>query len=655
MALAALHPLVPAAAVLGVLGWAAICLVVPKLWWTAVPALLPVLDASPWTGVLVYDEFDLLLLATAGAGWLRLAATAPSPGACRSSRGDPAIRVALALIGASTGVALVRGVVDAGGARFGLFQGYTDALNSVRVAKSLLYLLLVAPLVRHDLASDARGTLARLCTGVWIGMTLVAASVVSERLAFPGLIDFSQPYRTTATFWEMHVGGAAIDAYAALGAPFVAWAVWSARSAAGRLGAGLLALAWGYVCLTTFSRGVWLAVVLSLALLAVVLSVSRLQRRLRWQRAGDALLLVALLAEIGVVAATGSFMGERLTASDRDLSSRLGHWRNGLALLRTPADWIVGIGAGRLPARYAEATPHDEFSGSLRAVSAAAGAWPSFLRLAGPRRRESLGGLFAATQRVTLRRHTRYMVDLAVRAAVETELEVAVCEMRLLYFRRCQSRGVVVGATSGDAWAHVQLPLLGPSLDPGRWFAPRSGVLALSVANAGGVVDVTDIVLRADGDPAVLTRNARFADGLAGWFPLAQRNFVPWHIDNFVLETLIERGLSGLLTAATLVGLALVASLRIGIGGPAERPFVGAAIVAVLLVGAVSSVQDAPRVAFQFWLLVLVAAHFRSAQLSTTGCAASLAAATDLSRADRSIGPADIVPPPRHPPHADPP
>ena len=57
--------------------------------------------------------------------------------------------------------------------------------------------------------------------------------VLGERAAYPGLLDFSQPYRTTAAFWEMHVGGGAIDAYLALATPFAVWALISARSRRG--------------------------------------------------------------------------------------------------------------------------------------------------------------------------------------------------------------------------------------------------------------------------------------------------------------------------------------------------------------------------------------------------------------------------------------
>ena len=53
---------------------------------------------------------------------------------------------------------------------------------------------------------------------------VAALTVVWERYAFTGLLNFSSDYRATGMFWEMHVGGAALDGYLALGVPFVVWA-----------------------------------------------------------------------------------------------------------------------------------------------------------------------------------------------------------------------------------------------------------------------------------------------------------------------------------------------------------------------------------------------------------------------------------------------
>jgi hypothetical protein len=103
------------------------------------------------------------------------------------------------------------------------------------------------------------------------GLAVLTAAVLWERAIYPGLFDLYTPYRATGLFWEMHVGGAAIDAYFVLAMPFITWALWSARSAWRWSLAALLALLSAYACLATFSRGVYAAVAVSPLLLGGLL------------------------------------------------------------------------------------------------------------------------------------------------------------------------------------------------------------------------------------------------------------------------------------------------------------------------------------------------------------------------------------------------
>jgi len=105
-----------------------------------------------------------------------------------------------------------------------------------------------------------------------VGAGVVGVVALGERIAYPGVLDFSSPYRITARFWEMHVGGAAIDAYLALAIPCVAWAVWRARTPWRFALAALLAVLAVHAALVTFARGVWLGVMLPLAGLAAALA-----------------------------------------------------------------------------------------------------------------------------------------------------------------------------------------------------------------------------------------------------------------------------------------------------------------------------------------------------------------------------------------------
>jgi hypothetical protein len=226
-------------------------------------AVLPAANFAPWTGWIVFDEFDLVFMGAAAAGFASLARSARDlgpPGAAHDRGGLSRRQLVLLLLCAPAGTfAALHGLTAVRGRSKGWYDEYSDPLNALRVGKGPLYALLLLPLMQHELRRSGDDAFRRVAAGMLAGTAIVVVAVLMERTAYPGLFDFSQPYRTTALFWEMHVGGAAIDGYLALAWPFVAWAVLRSRTAValGALGrAGLLV---GYACLTTFSRGLYLA------------------------------------------------------------------------------------------------------------------------------------------------------------------------------------------------------------------------------------------------------------------------------------------------------------------------------------------------------------------------------------------------------------
>ena len=660
------HPLAAPVAPVALMAFVLCCVALawrPGVWLFVVPATLPLLNFAPWTGWVGFEEFDLLLLAVTVGGY---AHRAFEPGAMHresipASRRRTAV-VGLAILFAALGVAsLLRGVAAAGDAPFSWYQSYADPLNSWRVFKSLLYAALVWPLLRREIRLDAARAVQRMVAGMLVGLTVVTLAVIWERTAYPGLWNFANRYRTTALFWEMHVGGAAIDAYLALATPFVAWALWSSRTPLRWAAAAGLALLTGYACLTTFSRGVYAGVTGPLLLLGLLLAsqhsgkmratvlralrfgaftlgmagalafafhlggsagaaslliglgavlVVRQRRRptVPWRPVAAMALGVALALEAVSVLGLGSFMRERVSASDHDLHARLVHWRNGLGLLHEPADWFWGIGLGRLPPAYARFVPGGEFPGAVQFVASPAG--PGIgqplasVRVLGPMTDPDLSGVYALTQRVALR-PGRYQAAFDVRVTTRADVYLQLCEMHLLYARNCQTAFVRLGP-NGSQGRRLAVPLLGPMLDRGPPWSPRLGVFSIAVLDAGGAAEFANFSL-VDPDRSEALVNGDFAAGLARWFPAAQSYYVPWHIDNLYLEVLIERGAPALLVFVLFMGLVLWRVVTVGARAPPIVPFIGAALVGGLTVGLVSSVLDVPRVAFLLFLLTLFA------------------------------------------------
>ena len=300
LVLAGSHALAPWGAPALLVLWAALVWRWPAAWLIGLPALLPVANLSPWTGALMFDEFDLLVLGAVAGGYARLLLAASGAALVPSAAAFSGMaRVALGALTVSTLISLAIGLARAGPLDFGLYQHYAGWLNPLRVAKSLLLALLLLPLMQVEFTRSPAGAMRLFTSGICCGLALACGGVLWERAAFPGLFDFSRFYRVTALFWEMHLGGAALDFYLALTVPFALALLIDARSRRWAwLAAVLLALA-AYACVATYSRGLYLAIgVAVVVMLALRLSTpAPVVTRLRgsWVR-GLVWLLLALVA-----------------------------------------------------------------------------------------------------------------------------------------------------------------------------------------------------------------------------------------------------------------------------------------------------------------------------------------------------------------------
>lgn len=637
------HPLWPLAAVVACLVWAALCACRRGLWLFALPLGAAFLHFSPWTGWTAWDEYDLLLLSTLGGGyaqwaWRHKAKPDADAGAGARAASWPVstgVRTLWLALAAATLWGLLRAWQDAQATApapdtdllapaFDWFAGYTAPANSLRVAKAGLYALLLVPLWPRTGSADGSAPVLRgsppWVWGLLAGLAVVVGAVLWERLAFPGLLNGDTPYRTVGLFWEMHVGGEALDAYQALTTPFAVWAVQRARGRWQWGAAAVLAVLLTYAVLSTVSRGVYAAVVLSLTLLGWLLlrqrtaSAAALPPALpsaRWQRRASRLLVLLLLAEVLLLAASGRFLWQRMAATPGDLGNRWQHWQRGLGTLHGASAWLLGLGPGRLPTHYAAAGAAGEFSGGLRWGTDAQTPGHALARLQGPTSRRTLGGQFALAQRTpagpdgTDGPERPAVLHLRLRVRAATELQAQWCERHLLYDGHCQSALLQV-QPSAQAWQEVAVLLHAEAgampQAPPAWRGMRLALFTLSVVNAGGTADL-DAVQLIDARGRALLDNTDFAQGLAHWQVAAQSYFLPWHIDNLLLELLIEQGVLGLLLFAALLGGALWRLVWGTARQAALAPYQAAALGAVVCVGATGSVLDVPRVALWVYLV----------------------------------------------------
>lgn len=234
----------------------------PRLWLFFVPALLPILNLAPWSGRFFFDEFDLFLLMTVAIWLLR-------SGSRRPARFAPAAATLVFLFVLAFCASLAIGLFPLDPIDGNAFASYFSKYNGLRVGKGLLWSLILIFLARSDLARDADALNRYWVPGMLAGLAGVVAVALWERVAFPGLTNFAEDYRITATFGAMHVGGAAIDGYLALAIPFtLAWMAGS-RSLVKIAMAGTLFVLGTYVIIATFSRGLYMAYLVMIVMFAL--------------------------------------------------------------------------------------------------------------------------------------------------------------------------------------------------------------------------------------------------------------------------------------------------------------------------------------------------------------------------------------------------
>lgn len=284
--LAVRYPLGAIPAVAGVL----LTALLARYFWTVWPGwmlgLLPCIGLAPWTGWMLVEEFDLLVLASVAGGYLAISGPHrhrppdPVPVWRRELRWRRLTLALMVLFALSTAVSVLHGLVAGGGFPANLWAGYLESGTALRAGKPVLWMLLMLPLWQRVARRAPQTITPSLAVGTGLALAACAAGVVYERVAYTGLTNFSSDYRSTGFFWEMHMGGAALDGALALLLPFGLLGVLRLRGTTSFFVAVALLAAGSYAALATFSRGLYLALglVLPLTLLLWVNQVRRAQR-----------------------------------------------------------------------------------------------------------------------------------------------------------------------------------------------------------------------------------------------------------------------------------------------------------------------------------------------------------------------------------------
>lgn len=263
-------------------GYYCLLMLKPLAWVFWLSVFLPVLNFAPWSGIVLFEEFDLIILVTIAASIMNGYYKIENFKKFRI----PAVLFLISII-ISLGISLLPGFHLNANA----FSNYLSPYNSIRIGRSFLWAVLLFPVLVESFNPEnhlisSRNMIAGFTTGVFLlGIVIFwERGVINDLLhassiydPFRSLFDFSDIYRTTALFSEMNTGGSAIDGFAGMTwvFPLTGYLMWTKKTSPDTLTIKGMACLTGYaitLCLalyiiaTTFTRITYLSFAVSLVL-----------------------------------------------------------------------------------------------------------------------------------------------------------------------------------------------------------------------------------------------------------------------------------------------------------------------------------------------------------------------------------------------------
>lgn len=229
---------------------------------------VPWYSMAKWTGAMVIEEYDLALWGYCIGLAIHLLRVG-LPGNSINIKWHSLVMFLLLLALGWQIAAIINGFQSLPVNSAVFFTNYEDQGGPLRIAKSIFSAMCFYACCRY-LSADWQRFQHSIIYGFAFGVTAVVLGCLFERWHFTGLLNLTADYRTTAWFWEMHTGGATLDAYLALSLPFLLTGLCYGDSSVKKGVFALLLAGYGYVALTTFSRGVYISVLLVTVLFLAV-------------------------------------------------------------------------------------------------------------------------------------------------------------------------------------------------------------------------------------------------------------------------------------------------------------------------------------------------------------------------------------------------
>jgi len=564
-----------------------------KLWMIILPALLPVLDLTPWSGRILVTEFDFFIFSsiTISLAFNRLDFT--------FFKTVGSIKWLILLLTISYSISTLIGYFSLKEIHSTDFHLYLTEYNSLRVAKGFFAALCFLPILAYE---KKQGTpIAKILSiGIIIGFVLAIISIIWERLVFPGFFDFSNTYRISGLFSGLLLGGTMLDGYLLLAFPFFFILFYSFNKPWVNL-LGIIIFTFGLYCiLVTFTRTNYLAVSASILILAFGTKIIHHKSSKHPRFSYLIFPIIALLIAFSIF--KGGYIMNRFSTTLNSFDHRLDHWSKANQLKHNGITaFLLGNGKGSYPNTYI----NNDDSGLtmarfwLQEERTKDRGIIKFIRLSP----SDKNGTLNIIQRITINQSGIYKVNITLRNTSKKpqKLLVEFCKKNILKFKgECQWQGFTPPNNTQN-WQTITKNLSSDGFTKGILSAVTP--IDINILNRGlkNRLDIAQVEIIAPDGSQVL-KNTQFKNNFDHWF-FSSGNHMAWHIKNLWVSSFFE---GGLIELALITILLIALSIRL-YKQLREGNYYALAILAsisgMMIVGLFGSIFDEPRISWLFFLI----------------------------------------------------
>ncbi|MCK5354317.1 MAG: VanZ family protein [Methyloprofundus sp.] len=555
-------------------------------WLIVIPAALPILDFSPWTGRLFFSEFDyFVLLSFALSLWY---------GRWNSPLKiiKPGVLFLFALYTLLYIISLLQGLFPWQALDINAFTNYYSQYNALRVAKGLIWANLFLPLLAYQQYSH-KDIKTYFTYGILTGLTLSVFCSLWERTIFTGLFDFSSDFRITSTFYSMHTGGAPLDAYLLLSIPFISLLLIQSKNILLRtLFIPLLFAISLYTLLVTYSRGSYIAFVFTLLILISGLFICyRQQITSHWKKLLWLPLFLLLTAIIATPVLKGSFIQHRFSQAHQAADTRTDHWLGAIAMMDSGIfTSLFGMGLGSFPRTYLWNHFSDQIPATFLLHQEKN---DSYLQL-------GAGRPLYIEQIIKITANTRYNLSLDYRMnSAHSRLSISICEKAIQHSFNCQETELIPEQKQAD-WQHFTRTINTQNLSSN--FRPIKLILRNKQPDSS--IEIKNIALNSANKESLI-QNGSFSKGMDHWF-FTSDDHIPWRAENLWVQILFDQGWLGLISFMLILFYSVIYLCQQLLKQDYYAAITLSSLTGFFIVGIIDSPFDQAIISLLFFMIVYI-------------------------------------------------